>query len=66
MWRSETGRSFVRLEYRCKFVAEIGIQQIGERIIGEIKEGEGTHIVTRLGGSRVLDVLYGEGLPRIC
>ena len=35
-------------------------------IIGEIKEGEGTHIVTRLGGSRVLDVLYGEGLPRIC
>lgn len=35
-------------------------------IIGEIKEGEGTFITTRLGGSRVLDVLYGEGLPRIC
>lgn len=35
-------------------------------IIGEIKEGEGTFIMTRLGGSRVLDVLYGEGLPRIC
>lgn len=35
-------------------------------IIGEIKEGSGTYIVTRLGGSRILDVLYGEGLPRIC
>lgn len=35
-------------------------------IIGEIKEGSGTFITTRLGGSRVLDVLYGEGLPRIC
>lgn len=35
-------------------------------IIGEVKEGSGTFITTRLGGSRVLDVLYGEGLPRIC
>lgn len=35
-------------------------------IIGEIKEGSGTYVVTRLGGSRILDVLYGEGLPRIC
>lgn len=35
-------------------------------IIGEVKEGSGTYINTRLGGSRVLDVLYGEGLPRIC
>lgn len=35
-------------------------------IIGEITEGSGTYINTRLGGSRVLDVLYGEGLPRIC
>lgn len=35
-------------------------------IIGEVKEGSGTVINTRLGGSRVLDVLYGEGLPRIC
>lgn len=35
-------------------------------MIGEVTEGEGTFIITRLGGSRVLDVLYGEGLPRIC
>ncbi|MCB6992235.1 hydrogenase expression/formation protein HypE [bacterium 210820-DFI.6.37] len=35
-------------------------------VIGEIAQGSGTYITTRLGGSRVLDVLYGEGLPRIC
>lgn len=35
-------------------------------IIGEAVEGSGTYIITKLGGSRVLDMLYGEGLPRIC
>ncbi len=35
-------------------------------IIGYIKEGQGVKMITRLGGSRVVDVLYGEGLPRIC
>lgn len=35
-------------------------------IIGEVTEGSGVSITTRLGGSRVLDMLYGEGLPRIC
>lgn len=35
-------------------------------IIGEVTESKGALITTRLGGSRVLDVLYGEGLPRIC
>lgn len=35
-------------------------------IIGTVEEGSGTRIVTRLGAERVLDVLYGEGLPRIC
>lgn len=36
------------------------------RIIGYAKEGQGVKMITRLGGSRVVDVLYGEGLPRIC
>lgn len=36
------------------------------RIIGVAKEGAGVKMVTRLGGSRAVDVLYGEGLPRIC
>ncbi len=35
-------------------------------VIGEVCEGSGVFLTTRLGGSRVLDVLYGEGLPRIC
>lgn len=35
-------------------------------IIGQVTEGSGTFITTRLGASRVVDVLYGEGLPRIC
>lgn len=35
-------------------------------IIGEVTEENGVFITTRLGASRVLDVLYGEGLPRIC
>lgn len=35
-------------------------------IIGTVKVGEGVAMRTRIGGSRVIDVLYGEGLPRIC
>ncbi len=39
------------------------------KIIGrvtEAREGAPVSIRTRLGGTRVLDMLYGEGLPRIC
>ena len=35
-------------------------------VIGRVAEGSGTVMITRLGGTRVVDVLYGEGLPRIC
>ena len=35
-------------------------------IIAEAAAGRGVVMKTRLGGSRVVDVLYGEGLPRIC
>ena len=35
-------------------------------IIGRVLEGEGTFMKTRLGATRRFDVLYGEGLPRIC
>ena len=35
-------------------------------IIGKIEDGSGTYIRTRLGATRRFDVLYGEGLPRIC
>ncbi len=35
-------------------------------IIAKAVAGKGVSMKTRLGGSRVVDVLYGEGLPRIC
>ena len=35
-------------------------------IIGRLREGEGAFLRTRLGARRRFDVLYGEGLPRIC
>ena len=35
-------------------------------IIGTVEEGKGVRMKTRLRGSRNIDVLYGEGLPRIC
>ncbi len=36
------------------------------RIIGRVQEGSGAYLRTRLGARRRFDVLYGEGLPRIC
>lgn len=35
-------------------------------IIGKITEGNSVKMTTSLKGSRRIDVLYGEGLPRIC
>jgi len=35
-------------------------------ILGEITEGNSVTMNTRLGGRRKIDLLYGEGLPRIC
>ncbi len=35
-------------------------------IIGRFSTGKGVSVRTSLGSTRVLDVLYGEGLPRIC
>jgi len=36
------------------------------QIIGTIQEGKGVNMTTTLLGNRVIDILYGEGLPRIC
>ncbi|MDR1247388.1 MAG: hydrogenase expression/formation protein HypE [Clostridiales Family XIII bacterium] len=35
-------------------------------LIGQVATGNGVSMQTRLGGTRRVDVLYGEGLPRIC
>lgn len=36
------------------------------QIIGRILDGKGVNMITTLNGNRVIDILYGEGLPRIC
>jgi len=36
------------------------------KIIGSITEGKGVNMTTKLQGNRTIDLLYGEGLPRIC
>lgn len=36
------------------------------QIIGEVKHGNGVTLITPIGGKRQVNVLYGEGLPRIC
>lgn len=35
-------------------------------LIGQVNEETGVTIRTRLGGKRKVNILYGEGLPRIC
>ena len=38
-------------------------------VVGELEDGSSTgklHLRTRIGGLRNLEVLQGEGLPRIC
>lgn len=41
---------------------------VNSRIIGRVtgKEKSVVTLKTRLGGKRIVDILYGEGLPRIC
>ncbi|MCH5320519.1 MAG: hydrogenase expression/formation protein HypE [Eubacterium sp.] len=36
------------------------------QIIGEVRHGSGVTLITPIGGKRQVNVLYGEGLPRIC
>lgn len=43
----------------CKYGADAAI-------IGEVKQGSGVTLVTPIGGKRQVNVLYGQGLPRIC
>ncbi len=35
-------------------------------VIGEVISQQSVFLTNRFGGQRILDVLYGEGLPRIC
>lgn len=51
-----------------KALALIQSSRYGENaaVIGEVTEGSGVTMETRLGGKRKINVLFGEGLPRIC
>lgn len=51
-----------------KAVEIIRCSKYGEnaQIIGTVKNGEGVDLITPIGGKRRVNVLYGEGLPRIC
>lgn len=55
----EQAQQAVEIMRQCKY---------GEnaQIIGEVKHGEGVTLITPIGGRRQVNVLYGEGLPRIC
>lgn len=39
---------------------------VNAQIIGNIVEGHGVNMITSMNGIRIIDLLYGEGLPRIC
>lgn len=55
----EQAEKAVEIIKKCKY---------GENaaIIGEVKKGSGVTMITPIGGKRQVNVLYGEGLPRIC
>lgn len=55
----EQAEKAVEIIKKCKY---------GENaaIIGEVKNGSGVTMITPIGGKRQVNVLYGEGLPRIC
>lgn len=55
----EQARQAVEIIRQCKY---------GEnaQIIGKVTHGSGVTLITPIGGKRQVNVLYGEGLPRIC
>lgn len=55
----EQAQKAVDIMRKCKY---------GEKaeIIGEVKHGSGVTLITPIGGKRQVNVLFGEGLPRIC
>lgn len=58
----------VKGEDADKALAALKNTELGQDavILGEVAQGSGVTMETRLGGKRVVDMLYGEGLPRIC
>ena len=55
----EQAEKAVEIMHQCKYGKNA-------QIIGEVKHGDGVTLITPIGGKRIVNVLYGEGLPRIC
>lgn len=55
----EQAEKAVEIIRQCKYGKDA-------QIIGEVKHGSGVTLLTPIGGKRIVNVLYGEGLPRIC
>lgn len=55
----EQAETAVKIIKKCRY---------GENaaIIGKVKSGSGVTLLTKIGGKRTINVLFGEGLPRIC
>lgn len=51
-----------------KAIEIIKASKYGENaaVIGKVKHGAGVNLITPLGGTKKVNVLIGEGLPRIC
>ncbi len=60
--------AFVPSEQADKAVQLMKQSKYGENaaIIGKVTNGDGVTLITPLGGQRKVNVLIGEGLPRIC
>jgi hydrogenase expression/formation protein HypE len=56
---NEDAKKAVELLRQCEYGKNAAI-------IGSVENGSGVVMKTRLGGERIIDILYGEGLPRIC
>lgn len=70
LYMANEGKMIVVVEKRQALLALKAVQKSkygkNAKIIGTIIEGKGVKMKTRLQGTRTIDVLYGEGLPRIC
>ncbi len=70
LYMGNEGKLAAVVHERCaqKAVELLRAQPYGKNaaIIGRVTQDGGVVLRTKLGGKRILDVLYGEGLPRIC
>jgi hydrogenase expression/formation protein HypE len=47
-------------------IGRLEADSIAQENSGKKRKGSAVTMMTKLKGSRIIDTLYGEGLPRIC